>query len=110
MVVPTWVFYLSETEGQYVISDRYSAIRYADNMAPAVRAWETDAAPQVGGHIYVVTHSPKRDVTRKRWLHVLGEQNTNLVLPQLKKVFLERAYALKIDVEKYTIRFWDFNF
>lgn len=46
----TLMFYLSETEGQYVISELLK-IHYADNMAPALRAKGTDAAPQVGGHI-----------------------------------------------------------
>lgn len=36
-----------------------------DNTASVIRVWETDAAPQVAGHIYVVTHGvhPERDAT-----------------------------------------------
>lgn len=33
-------------------------------MAPAIRVWEIDAAPQVEGHIYVVTHMVPKEMSQ----------------------------------------------
>ncbi len=70
-------------------------------MAPAVTVCETDAAPQVRGHMYVVTQKSQKRCHRTKTAACAGTAQykyRNIVMPQWKKK--GSVYALKMSVGK----------